>query len=604
MTRVGTYFMRFKSELTNGYQIFAVSGVNTISFAIDAAAANTAGLLGFAVERVDPTQNEQYYMYGFKVFQSVIPHPTPQTVVSTYDNPVQSFVWDDFTAKPARKYKYVFHPLKGRPKNLDRSEPPIEINVETESLFEDVVTHQVFFNRGVASSQAYARRFGNLKPDDQPTPAKRQEAYDWLSRELDDAILKFISAAQNEDTLLCCFYEFHYRPVVQALKDAIDKGVNVQVIVDAKKNEYTDKDGVFHKSFPREDNIDMIGLVGLPGNSVIYREARISAIAHNKFMVLLKGPAQTPAEVWTGSTNISLGGIFGQTNVGHWVRDQNLAKQFAAYWNLLKDDPGGKDTDTQAVSRQKNRDFRKAVEAVFDVPTDWNIVPHGITPAFSPRNDMDVLTMYATMVDVAADLSCITLAFGINKEFKEQLKDNTPFSHLAFFLLEKKDVPNPKNPDAFIEINSKQNVYKAWGSYLKDTLYQWAKETNNRALEFNTHVAYIHSKFLLKDPLSLDPIVVTGSANFSDDSQKEGDENMIIIRGDKRVADIYFTEFNRLFNHYYFRSVMEKLGVSQPPASKDDSLFLVPKDTWLAKYAPGTLRYKRVQEYKKMQGFA
>jgi len=118
MTRVGTYFMRFKSELTNGYQIFAVSGVNTISFAIDAAAANTAGLLGFAVERVDPTQNEQYYMYGFKVFQSVIPHPTPQTVVSTYDNPVQSFVWDDFTAKPARKYKYVFHPLKGRPKNL------------------------------------------------------------------------------------------------------------------------------------------------------------------------------------------------------------------------------------------------------------------------------------------------------------------------------------------------------------------------------------------------------------------------------------------------------------------------------------------------------
>ena len=57
----------------------------------------------------------------------------------------------------------------------------------------------MFFNRGVASSQAYVRRFGNLKPDDQPTPAKRQEAYDWLSRELDDAILKFIGAAQNGD---------------------------------------------------------------------------------------------------------------------------------------------------------------------------------------------------------------------------------------------------------------------------------------------------------------------------------------------------------------------------------------------------------------------
>jgi hypothetical protein len=35
---------------------------------------------------------------------------------------------------------------------------------------------------------------------------------------------------------------------------------------------------------------------------------------------------------------------------------------------------------------------------------------------------------------------------------------------------------------------------------------EWAKETNNRALQFNTHVAYIHSKFLLKDPLGLDRV--------------------------------------------------------------------------------------------------
>jgi phosphatidylserine/phosphatidylglycerophosphate/cardiolipin synthase-like enzyme len=376
--------------------------------------------------------------------------------------------------------------------------------------------------------------------------------------------------------------------------------VNVQIIVDAKDN----GDGI-HESFPRKENLDMIQSVGLPMNNVILRQARTNAIAHNKFMVRLTGAAQMPAEVWTGSTNISLGGIFGQTNVGHWVRDQNLAAQFAAYWNVLKKDPGGTDTDSSNVARQKNKAFRQSVEAVFNVPTDWTQAPQGITPAFSPRNDTDVLAMYAKMVDDATDLSCITLAFGINKEFKEQLKDNTPLSHLAFFLLEKKDVPNPQNPDAFIEINSKQNIYKAWGSFLKDTLYQWAKETNNRALQFNTHVAYIHSKFLLKDPLGLDPIVVTGSANFSDDSQKENDENMLIIRGDKRVADIYFTEFNRLFNHYYFRSVTEALQNSgQPTAGQEDSLFLAEDDTWLAKYAPGKLRFKRLQEFKKMQGFA
>ena len=55
------------------------------------------------------------------------------------------------------------------------------------------------------------------------------------------------------------------------------------------------------------------------------------------------------------------------------------------------------------------------------------------------------------------------------------------------------------------------------------------------------------------DPLGADPIVVTGSANFSKASTTDNDENMLLIRGNKRVADIYFTEFNRLFNHYYFQ---------------------------------------------------
>ncbi|HEU4871134.1 MAG TPA: phospholipase D-like domain-containing protein [Pyrinomonadaceae bacterium] len=97
------------------------------------------------------------------------------------------------------------------------------------------------------------------------------------------------------------------------------------------------------------------------------------------------------------------------------------------------------------------------------------------------------------------------------------------------------------------------------GFFPRRSVYQWARETNNRKLQLNQHVAYIHSKFLLMDPRGKDPIVVTGSANFSAASTNDNDENMLIIRGDHRVADIYFTEFNRLFNHYYFRSVVESM---------------------------------------------
>jgi hypothetical protein len=49
---------------------------------------------------------------------------------------------------------------------------------------------------------------------------------------------------------------------------------------------------------------------------------------------------------------------------------------------------------------------------------------------------------------------------------------------------------------------------------------------------------------------------------------------------------------------------VEALNESQPPAAQEASLFLAEDDQWLTKYTPGKLRYKRVQQYKKMQGFA
>lgn len=597
--------MRFKSRKTNGYQVFAVSGTNTVSFGIDFEDADTRGLLGFAVERSDPAEKERYFMFGYKVFPSVVPSPDETTTVKTFDHPVQSFVWDDFTAKPNRTYEYVFHPLKGKPKNLDRSAPPIAIEVRTEPLFSSK-KHDVFFNRGIASSQAYARRFDNKKPD-KLDPEKRKEALEWLSRSLDEAMLKFIANAKRNDTLLCCFYEFRYLPVAQALKDAADRGVNLQLIVDAKVNERTDKDGEFHESFPREDNLRTLKQVGIAKRNVILREAKPNEIQHNKFMVLLKGKRAEPSEAWTGSTNLSDGGIHGQTNVGHWVRDARIASEFKAYWDLLSEDPGPKAGDDAATVRRKNKELRAAVEELQETPGSLADVKSGTTSIFSPRSGSDVLDMYAHMIDDAKNVSCITLAFGISEVFKQLFSDNTSASHIAFFLLEKEDKPNPKSKKAFVGLNAGNNVYKAWGSFLRDPLYQWTRETNAKTLGLNKHVSYIHSKFLLADPLSNDPIVVTGSANFSKPSTNDNDENMLVIRGDRRVADIYFTEFNRLFYHYYFRSVQEstlKLDEDEKRKRDQASLFLAEDDSWIRKYRRGSLKQKRVAIFSGMTGFS
>lgn len=593
--------MRFKSLKIGGFQVFAVTGVNTISFAIDATKKAKDRLLGFSVERFDPKENQRYIMPGFKVFRSIIPNPQPHQQVSTFDHPIQSFMWDDFTAKPGRVYEYTFRPVRGVPKNPDRTAKPITIPVKTEQLF-TTNDHDIFFNRGVASSQAYERKFGNNKPDKLKSASKRQEALDWLTRDLDEAILRFIASAGPKDTLLCCFYEFHYEPVVKALAAARKKIHELKIIIDAKVNEYTDSEGVFHKSFPRTENLDAIKKAKIPASCIIKRDHNPSDIQHNKFMVLLKGAKQTPTEVWTGSTNISLGGISGQTNVGHWVRDSATAVLFKKYWDLLATNPGSGKNDDRTTATKKKKAYRDKVEALVKAPTSRAAISNGTTAVFSPRSGLDVLDLYVDLVDKAETLACITLAFGVNERFKNQLKDNTQQDHLTFLLLEQKDKPRKNSKTPYVVINASNNVYKAWGSYIKTAVYQWARETNARFLKLNTHISYIHSKFLLRDPLGLDPIVVTGSANFSDASTNGNDENMIIIRGNQRVADIYFTEFNRLFNHYYFRAVTESMAGAKTPEEPDLFLKEIPKE-WLQKYSPGTLKTKRLKVFTGMKGF-
>ncbi len=585
--------MRFKSKKTGGYQIFAVSGTNTVSFAIDFEDANIDRLLGFAVERIDPVEDERYFMFGYKVFPSVIPKPDKQTTVRTSEHPIQSFVWDDFTAKDGREYEYLFYPLKGKPKKLEWPAQPISIKVRTEPLFSKS-EHDVFFNRGVASSQAYTREFGNRKPDTIEDPAEQARAFEWLSRKLDDALLKFIDNAKKGDTLLGCFYEFRYQPVADAFREAIGRGVNVRLIVDGKSNA---------ESFPRKDNLEMLKKAKIAKKHYVLRQAKPNEIAHNKFMVLLKGKQEKPTEVWTGSTNLSLGGIHGQTNVGHWVRNADVASAFKAYWELLETDPGPKAGADRKTSARLNKVLREEVGALTDVPISFEDIAPGVTSVMSPRAGSEVLEMYAKMVDEADRIACITLAFGISAVFKDLLKDNTKNSHVTFMLLEKADKPNPKSKTPFVGLTAKHNVYKAWGSYLRDPLYQWARETNAARLGLNQHVSYVHSKFLLMDPLGVDPIVVTGSANFSKASTNDNDENMLLIRGDQRVADIYFTEFNRLFYHYYFRSVQEAT-FNDPNKKQNDkqTLFLAENGDWTDAYAPGSLKRKRVELLAAMKG--
>jgi phosphatidylserine/phosphatidylglycerophosphate/cardiolipin synthase-like enzyme len=79
---------------------------------------------------------------------------------------------------------------------------------------------------------------------------------------------------------------------------------------------------------------------------------------------------------------------------------------------------------------------------------------------------------------------------------------------------------------------------------------------------FNKNL-YIHDKFIIVDPLGDNPVVVTGTANSSKTSQHTNDENMLVIRGDTLVADVYFGEFLRVFDHPNVRYLTRKAREAQ-----------------------------------------
>ena len=92
---------------------------------------------------------------------------------------------------------------------------------------------------------------------------------------------------------------------------------------------------------------------------------------------------------------------------------------------------------------------------------------------------------------------------------------------------------------------------------LKNPLHDFQGRLLESEESFHHAGVHIHSKIIAADPFGPDPVLVTGSANFSDNSTRDNDENSIVIRGDSTVMDIYVTEFMRMFEHYWFRAHLE-----------------------------------------------
>jgi len=189
------------------------------------------GLLGFAIHRTEHmarTESRGRWLQGYLTFEATRKNHKFGELVSTLKNPIQEFLWGDYTARADRRYTYRVVPMYGKPGALRRGRS-IQVTISTESEIKDA--HAVFFNRGAAASQSYARRFRNKRPDRVPDG----RAFKWLSRGLEEGLIGFIQKARNKQwALRAAVYEFQHQPILEAFRKAHEAGVNVRIIFDYK----------------------------------------------------------------------------------------------------------------------------------------------------------------------------------------------------------------------------------------------------------------------------------------------------------------------------------------------------------------------------------
>ena len=515
--------MRIKTS-NQGITALAIAGsyVVLIGWDMPKTAMRLKGVLGFAIQRTRHKDGEIIWLSGMKTFASVDPSPMPGLPVSSFKHPLQTFQWADYSVSPNHKYTYRVVAMTGIPSALIAA-ASVELSITTERT--DLGKHAVFFNRGAIASQAYALRFQNRKPSE-----VGQAAYDWLSRGLVESLEAFIAQAGAGDALYGAFFEFKNSRIHQAIKQAKARAATIKVLYDGDSQ--------------LESNQDALQNSGI--KSLTKPRTRSGRFAHNKFLVLRQAGKST--QVWTGSVNLSENGLFGHSNNAHLLRDEDIAEQYYQYWRLLNKDLTVKPTAT-------------AADAATPIPAgDWQ---EEVLPVFSPRRTLGALDWYAQLASGAQRGLFATFAFGMNERFVKAYDKHDKV--LRFALMEKKGNGRTFRAQAadIDRIRKLPNVTVAVGHKVElNNFDRWLTEIDKIADE--AHVLYIHTKYMLIDPLGPMPIVIVGSANFSNASTDTNDENMLVIQGNSEVADIYLGEFMRLYSHYAFRESLSFKGASAP----------------------------------------
>jgi phosphatidylserine/phosphatidylglycerophosphate/cardiolipin synthase-like enzyme len=295
---------------------------------------------------------------------------------------------------------------------------------------------------------------------------------------IEGRLIEKINAAQS--SIHIASFEFDLTPVAEALIAAKQRGVDVRWVTD-------DEFGLEADVEPGHGQFAM-----LQKNGIDVRSDSRSALMHNKFWIF---DGQT---VWTGSTNITVSGIFEQNNNAVVIRSAEAAaiyeREFAEMWDG-EYGPGSPSTADQQSTVVNGTPLQIYFSAEDDVMT--RIIP-------IVRGAQSNIRFYAfSFTDQPLAQAMIDRAgTGVNAAgVFEKVGSETESAQLRSLYCAKVPVRQDGNP------------------------------------------RFLHDKVIVVD----NRYVITGSFNFSANATESNDENVIII-DNPQIASLYMQEFERIWN--------------------------------------------------------
>jgi phosphatidylserine/phosphatidylglycerophosphate/cardiolipin synthase-like enzyme len=289
-----------------------------------------------------------------------------------------------------------------------------------------------------------------------------------------------------------------------------------------------------------------------------------SPSVHNKFVVESDVAGNNPSRVLTGSTNWTTTGLCTQLNNVLIVEDAVIASRYFDQWGKL-------------------------IAARDDMP------PSLIASNSKPTSDNNISVYYAASNGQAEFKPALDLIAGAKEGalFLMFMPGQSPLLGALLDRAQKNDIyvrgvvssiTPPKTGDGITKVGGQvvksgsppqsfhDDVPLPSGISEKDKP-SWEETEFNVQEMLGAHMmAIVHSKAIVIDPFSDQCAVITGSHNFSAAASAKNDENLVIVRGNQKLAQAYALHINGVYDHYSWRAYLGSGG--------DPNQIYKPLDGW------------------------